>query len=553
MRKTIELLAAVVLIALSCSDPAAAQIELERVFPPAAKIGGTTSAKAEGKFPIWPVQVSVDRKDIKIEPSAEKGQFQVQVDEQSHPGIAWVRLLDPMSATTLTPMLIGLSTIAVEKEPNDRLTEANSSTLPAAFVGRLEKNGDVDVFKVRLSAGQTLVASTTANRILRSPMDSVLQITDDAGNVLYQSDDARGLDPGFQFTAKKDGDYFLRIFAFPETPNSTIGFAGGSSFVYHIEATVGPFLQCALPISFNDAQSKPAHQLIGCNLAQGETLRSFVDRENGVATLFASNSLGWQLAPIVDSGVSVLTENDLRTSGTESSAAPAIASVPALLNGVISESKEVDRFDFNVRKGIKYQVLVRSRALAFQVDPTITVSTHDGKQIASNDDASRNDYDSTLTFTATEDGPVRLSIRDVTDAYSPSHVYTATVKEVEPDFALTIDADHFIVAAGSTVDVPVTVTRLEGMSGDIHISATDLPSGITATPVDSLGKGDSSKKVVLKFDAKDATALHGIFRVVGIAKDDSTVARPKLTRVASLQLRESYSLTKFWLTVTGKQ
>ena len=50
------------------------------------------------------------------------------------------------------------------------------------------------------------------------------------------------------------------------------------------------------------------------------------------------------------------------------------------------------------------------------------------------------------------------------------------------------------------VDIPVTVTRTNGFEGEIEISLSGLPDGITAAPVKSLAKGDTSKSVTLKLE-----------------------------------------------------
>ena len=124
------------------------------------------------------------------------------------------------------PFVVGTLPEMLEQEPNNGLDQVQESQLPVTINGRLERSGDIDVYAVRLQKGETLVASLEANRILASPMDGVLQICDDAGFVIEQNDDCRGLDPQMAFTAPRDGAYRLRVFAFPSTPNSTIRFAG---------------------------------------------------------------------------------------------------------------------------------------------------------------------------------------------------------------------------------------------------------------------------------------------------------------------------------------
>ena len=69
------------------------------------------------------------------------------------------------------------------------------------------------------------------------------------GFVLAQNDDARHIDPMVDFfSTEREATYTVRIFAFPLTPNSTIGFAGAANFVYRLTSDdPGPYLDHALP------------------------------------------------------------------------------------------------------------------------------------------------------------------------------------------------------------------------------------------------------------------------------------------------------------------
>ena len=100
--------------------------------------------------------------------------------------------------------------------------------------GRLNKSGDVDTFAVEMKKNQTLVASMEANRRLGSPMDGVLQIVSGRGFVLEQNDDHCGFDPQIAFVAESDGTYFVRAFAFPAKPNSSIRFSGAANYIYRL-------------------------------------------------------------------------------------------------------------------------------------------------------------------------------------------------------------------------------------------------------------------------------------------------------------------------------
>ena len=67
--------------------------------------------------------------------------------------------------------------------------------------------------------------------------------------VAAQNHDAIGLDPQLAFTAPRDGQYLVRLFAFPSEPDSSIRFAGGDSYLYRLTLTTGGFLDHALPLA----------------------------------------------------------------------------------------------------------------------------------------------------------------------------------------------------------------------------------------------------------------------------------------------------------------
>lgn len=107
----------------------------------------------------------------------------------------------------------------VEAEPNDTMQTAESITGRRIINGRIGQPGDVDFFKFRGRAGETIVVEVLARR-LGSPLDSILRLTDAAGRQLAVNDDledkASGLnthhaDSYLMLTLPAAGDYFVQI------------------------------------------------------------------------------------------------------------------------------------------------------------------------------------------------------------------------------------------------------------------------------------------------------------------------------------------------------
>ena len=86
---------------------------------------------------------------------------------------------------------------AAEKEPNDTRETAQEVPWPCVVNGRINKPGDIDVFKLAAPPGATVMVEVTARR-LGSPLDSVVRVTDAAGKVLAWNDDSMPKDGQLQ-------------------------------------------------------------------------------------------------------------------------------------------------------------------------------------------------------------------------------------------------------------------------------------------------------------------------------------------------------------------
>lgn len=107
----------------------------------------------------------------------------------------------------------------MEKEPNDRGSQAQSVKPPVIVNGRIDHPGDVDVFRFQGAAGQPIVVEVMARR-LGSPLDSAIELIDAGGKVLASNDDfedkGAGLlthqaDSRILATLPRSGTYFVRL------------------------------------------------------------------------------------------------------------------------------------------------------------------------------------------------------------------------------------------------------------------------------------------------------------------------------------------------------
>ncbi len=106
-----------------------------------------------------------------------------------------------------------------EKEPNNTTDTAQPVTLPIIINGHIDEPGDMDIFRFDGTASQQIVAEVYARR-LDSPVDSMLAITDSAGNQLAFNDDYEDKGSGLNthhadsyiaLTLPTNGAYFVHL------------------------------------------------------------------------------------------------------------------------------------------------------------------------------------------------------------------------------------------------------------------------------------------------------------------------------------------------------
>ncbi len=139
----------------------------------------------------------------------------------------------------------------MEVEPNDNIQTATQVKFapPVALNGIIQAKGDADYFKFPAQKGVAYEIHVHA-RVLRSPLDAVLEIFNAAGARLAINDDAGGPDSYLRWTAPADGDFFLQV-------HDQL-LRGGPLFTYRAEITkVEPALLTYLPeMVINSSQQR---------------------------------------------------------------------------------------------------------------------------------------------------------------------------------------------------------------------------------------------------------------------------------------------------------
>jgi hypothetical protein len=110
------------------------------------------------------------------------------------------------------PLLVEMSLpVLAEKEPNDGFRQAQAVPVPGAVDGLIERQRDVDVFRIDGRAGQRLQLEVLAARY-GSALDSILTVYDAAGREVASNDDIKdSVDSRVEVTLPRDGMYYACI------------------------------------------------------------------------------------------------------------------------------------------------------------------------------------------------------------------------------------------------------------------------------------------------------------------------------------------------------
>ena len=505
----------------------AAKPNVSWIFPAGGQPGTTVSVKFATKKQKTPPDVWCSEKSLQIATAKESNAVSISIPEDTQPGICWLRFFNAEGASKARPFLIGSTSEVNEVEPNNRLSSAQE--LPNSTIcinGVLHKSGEVDTFRVTLKKEQTLVVSMTAHHLLASPMDPVVQVVSSRGHVLAQNDDDHGFDPQLVYTATEDGDIYVRTFAFPSTPNSTIAYSGAESYVYRLLLTTDPFIDHIQPTITNATAQNVS--VVGWNIP---TDQKSIELPADQKTVTADNFSNWY-RPAHTTFENIVLKDPAGKSTS--------CTLPALVSGFVPPNS-ADVWEFAGKKNQTVIARIRARADYSSLDPVLRLVSQDNKLLKEVDDSTRKVADCVLEYKLRADGTYRLLVLDAFGNGGPRHFYGMEISEPRSSFTIAATGP-FIVTSKKPLEIPVTISRTRE-SRPIEISVEGCPDGVTATPVKSAGKGATAKAVKLRLTSTRATEWSGPIRIRGHIQDEPA------DTFATAATADHFVLQDFWLTV----
>jgi hypothetical protein len=497
LRFACVLLTSVCAICLTKSEARADLPELARLFPLGGQRGTAAEVQFTGKLGDEPLQFWMDRPGIQWEPLTVEDKtnvYKATIDSLAEPGIRFVRVFNADGASKLHRFVIGTIAEMNEAEPNDTLKQSQRiETDPILINGVLQARSDVDLFRVAVKAGTTLIASVDAERDLASPLDACLQITDLRGNVLAQNLDAYGLDPIIAWQPKSDAEVIVRVYGYPAAPDSTISFASGDDYAYRLTLTSGPFVNATLPMALRIDQ-EAILELFGFNLPSGATVSIKPDAQAKNYIWGDVTKVGRIVLPVTTYALHYETSETLNASAT-------LVSPPVVISGRIALPNEQDEYRINVKKDESFRMRMESRSLGYELDPVIAIHESSDKSLQRVDDVG-SVADSAMSWKAPADGEYRVRVSDLHRRGDLSFFYRLWIEPETPELVMHVTSDLYSGKVGEPLELPVTIERRGGFGETVKLKVVGLPDSILCEPVNSEGTGETSKSVKIKFDSK---------------------------------------------------
>ncbi len=494
------------------------------LFPSGGQSGTTSIFNLQGKPGSLPLSTWVaDESLLQSELNDKATELTLTIADDATPQLTWIRFYNSSGSSDLIPVVIGTLPQVEEKEPNQFLSEAHViEKIPQVVEGVLSKSGEVDTFAVSLSAGETIVASLAAYELLGSPMDGVLQLLDNQGFVLTQNDDDHGFDPLLNFIIPETGTYYVRVFGFPATPNSTISFAGGADYRYRLTLTQQAFETYRFPVQKNQTT---------VDLVEGWNLDLSNETEGKSARLIRPQLIPADGSPLFSA-----------------EKFPATISLSESYFGVIYRADSPHHYHTSLEKGKKLRLQIQANSLGSFLDPVVSVKDSTGKLIKAFDDISKENVDIDTSWTVPQSETYSFFITDRYQNSGPRYYYQFQIEQDDPRFQLNLNENRITLESGKPKELNITVERLGGFEKTINFTVEGLPESVTYEQVFSEHKKTTEKKVTLKFIATNPANWNGPIRIVGhLAEEESG----KILATAPTKLPEIMT-SQIWLTLTKK-
>lgn len=552
------------------------------VFPMGGKAGTTFELRIAGRdlagidglhFSFTGARVeALGSAAVEAQPKKKKGnqpaklqgqRFKVTLPADAPLGIQDVRVVGKGGISNARAFVVGDLDEVNEQEPNDDTDKAQKIPLNCVVNGVIQTPTDVDYYAFTGKAGQRVVCSCLASSI-DSKLLAAIEIYDRNGTSYGLGRNYSGNDALLDVTLPSDGEYLVRVFGFTYTQ-------GGADYFYRLKVSTAPWIDAVLPPVVEPGKETEV-TVYGRNLpggvpdpacvVAGRTLEKTRMKVTAPGDPLAVQRLAFAghvppIGSLLD-GFTLRLKNGSGSSNpylltyarapvvvdngaNDTQAMAQSVSVPCEIAGRIEKKNDVDWYSFPAKKGEVVAIEAMGDRLGSPVDLYFQVVSAKGNVIVELDDtpetmtpyfSARTDDPPRYRFVPPADGVYYLKVSSraaFTDA-GPRHLYTVRIGPDAPDFHVvamppsTLGPDAALVGRHGSYAFNLMVWRLGGFTGDITLTGTKLPPGLSVRP--QLLANAQKQAVLVVNAAADAAPFAGPITVTGAAE----IGGKKVTR-----------------------
>ena len=567
---------------LACAGLAVAQRgpapHISDVFPMGGKAGSAFDLTVTGKnvtgveglhfnFPGAKVEVRDSSESVKVEMKKKKRgnqptkvqvqRFKVTLPQTAPLGIQDIRIVGKGGISNARAFVVGDLPEVNEQEPNDDTDKAQKITLGSVVNGVIQSPTDVDYYVFTGKAGQRVVCSCRASSI-DSRLQAAIEVYDRNGASHGVGRNYSGNDALLDVTLPADGEYLVRVFGYTYTQ-------GGADYFYRLQVSTAPWIDAVLPPIVQPGKAT-AVTVYGRNLpggvldpesvVAGRTLEKAVVKVQAPGDPLADQRLTFPghvspAASMLD-GFTLWLKNPSGTSNpylltyahapvvidrgdNDAQAKAQPVAMPCQIAGRIDRRNDVDWYRFTAKKGEAISIEAMGERIGSPVDLFFQVVSSKGNVVKEEDDTpetmtpyftGRSEDPQRYRFVPTADDTyyLKVSSRAAFTDFGPRHLYTVRIGPDDPDFrvvalpASTLAPDAALLGKHGSYAFNVLVWRLGGFTGDVTLTGTKLPPGLSIRP-QVLG-GTQKQAMVVVHAGDDATPYTGPITVSATAEID---------------------------------
>lgn len=424
-------------------------------LPPSVPRSVVAIESASGAFSVAPAPKPDNSKSLTIHVAAATNAVL---------GSREIRVVSASGISAPLSINVGALPELNEREPNNRLDEAQEIALPATINGAISVGTEVDSFKFKATKGQTIVLDVDASQ-RGSALDSTLVLYDTKGRELARSEDVNGFDSLLNFTVPDSGEFVAQIRDFE--------YRGGGNFTYRLHVGALPYVDSVFPMG--GARGKPVDlALIGQNLAGAEKVTLNIDPQSPLGRQELRLKLPQGFSNPISFDVQDLPEIvEVATNATNA------ISIPAMVNGRLEAANDIDYFKFKAEADQRIIIEVSARRYGSPLDALLFVYAN-GSLVAQNDDASG--ADARAEIDVKKGTEYVVAVRDLTQRGGSAFTYRMSLRAPQPSFAASFYPDRLQIHRNGLARIKCEVSRA-GFDGPVRLVPQGFPAGIIAEPL----------------------------------------------------------------------